>query len=102
MTGHVGQADAEKAVQIQTKNTADLVGFTDRGTLEVGKRADVNVIDFDNLTLGFPHSVDDLPAGGRRLLQEANGYVATVVAGEITRRDGQDTGARPGRLVRSR
>jgi N-acyl-D-amino-acid deacylase len=92
----------EQAVRIQTRNTAELVGFTDRGTLEVGKRADINVIDFENLTLGFPHSVADLPAGGRRLLQEATGYVATVVAGEVTRRDGQDTGARPGRLVRSR
>jgi N-acyl-D-amino-acid deacylase len=92
----------EQAVRLQTKNTADLVGFDDRGTIEVGKRADLNVIDFEALELGFPHAVDDLPAGGRRLLQEARGYVVTLVRGEVTRRDGRDTGARPGRLVRSR
>ncbi len=92
----------ERAVQIQTKDTAALIGLDDRGTIAPGKRADINVIDFDALTLGFPHAVDDLPAGGRRLLQEASGYVATIVKGEVTRRNGEDTGARPGRLVRSR
>ena len=92
----------EDAVRLQTSVTAESVGFSDRGTIEVGKRADLNVIDMENLTLGFPHAVDDLPAGGRRLLQEATGYVATIVAGEVTRRNGIDTGARPGRLVRSR
>jgi N-acyl-D-amino-acid deacylase len=92
----------EEAVRLQTSVTADLVGFTDRGRIAVGQRADLNVIDMDNLTLGFPHAADDLPAGGRRLLQEATGYVATIVAGEVTRRDGADTGARPGRLVRSK
>jgi N-acyl-D-amino-acid deacylase len=92
----------EEAVRLQTSVTAEVVGFDDRGTIEVGKRADLNVIDMENLTLGFPHAADDLPAGGRRLLQEATGYVATIVAGEVTRRHGVDTGARPGRLVRSR
>ncbi len=92
----------EQAVKVQTKDTADVVGFTDRGTIEVGKRADLNVIDFEHLTLGFPHAADDLPAGGRRLLQEATGYTATIVAGQVTRRHGRDTGARPGRLVRAR
>jgi N-acyl-D-amino-acid deacylase len=91
----------EQAVKTQTKDTADLMGFTDRGTLEVGKRADLNVIDFEGLTLGFPHAADDLPAGGRRLLQEASGYEATIVAGQVTRRKGVDTGARPGRLLRA-
>ncbi len=90
----------ERAVQFQTADTAALVGFTDRGVIEPGKRADLNVIDFDALTLGFPKAVDDLPAGGRRLVQDASGYVATIVNGVITRRDGHDTGARPGRLVR--
>jgi N-acyl-D-aspartate/D-glutamate deacylase len=91
----------EQAVKLQTSDTAELVGFHDRGTLEVGKRADVNVIDFDRLDLEYPIAVDDLPAGGRRLMQTARGYVATIVNGEVTRRDGVDTGARPGRLVRA-
>jgi N-acyl-D-aspartate/D-glutamate deacylase len=92
----------EQVVKLQTHDTAELVGFNDRGTVEVGKRADLNVIDLDHLTLGYPRAVDDLPAGGRRLLQDAAGYVVTLVAGEVTRRDGRDTGARPGRLVRCR
>ena len=75
--------------------------MTDRGTLEVGMRADLNVIDHQALTLHSPRLVRDLPAGGRRLIQEADGYVLTAVNGVITRRDGVDTGARPGRLVRS-
>ncbi|TVR25841.1 MAG: D-aminoacylase [Ilumatobacter sp.] len=91
----------EQVVKMQTADTAELVGMTDRGTIEPGRRADLNVIDLDRLTLGFPRAVDDLPAGGRRLLQDATGYVVTMVAGEVTRRDGADTGARPGRLVRS-
>ena len=75
-------------------------GCTDRGTIEVGKKADINVIDLERLTLHAPRSVADLPAGGRRILQDASGYKATIVSGVITRRDDQDTGARPGRLVR--
>ena len=93
--------ELEEAVRLQTSVTAEVAGFTDRGTIAPGMRADINVIDIEELTLGFPHAVNDLPAGGRRLLQEATGYVATIVAGEVTRRDGADTGARPGRLVRS-
>ncbi len=91
----------EEAVRLQTSATAEVIGLDDRGIIEPGRRADINVIDFDRLRLNFPHSVADLPAGGSRLLQSADGYVATVVAGEITRRDGVDTGARPGRLVRA-
>ena len=91
----------ETVVRKQTAATAEIVGLTDRGTLEVGKRADVNVIDLDRLTLAAPRPVDDLPAGGRRILQPATGYVATVVNGVVTRRDDTDTGARPGRLVRA-
>ena len=94
--------DLEWVVNKQTKATADLFGLTDRGTLEVGKRADVNVIDFDNLVLRSPRMVHDLPAGGRRLIQEAEGYVATLVAGQVTRRNDADTGERPGRLLRGR
>jgi N-acyl-D-aspartate/D-glutamate deacylase len=92
----------EDAVKIQTLDTAKVMGFDDRGQIAVGKKADINIIDMDNLALGFPHAEDDLPAGGRRLLQTATGYVATIVNGVITRRNGVDTGARPGRLVRSR
>lgn len=91
----------EEAVKIQTRDTAAVVGFDDRGVLAVGKKADINVIDLDALQLGFPEAVDDLPAGGRRLLQQATGYVATIVSGVVTRRHGADTGARPGRLVRA-
>ena len=65
--------------------TAEVVGLTDRGTIEVGKKADLNVIDFENLELHEPRSVDDLPAGGRRILQDVTGYVATIVSGVVTR-----------------
>ena len=69
-------------------------------SLAPGKKADVNVIDLDRLSLSMPRLARDLPAGGGRLLQDADGYVATMVSGEVTRRHGVDTGARPGRLVR--
>jgi N-acyl-D-aspartate/D-glutamate deacylase len=91
----------ELVVQKQAAGTAAVVGLTDRGTIEVGKKADLNVIDLDRLTLHAPRSVDDLPAGGRRILQDATGYVATIVSGVVTRRNDTDTGARPGRLVRA-
>ncbi|MCU1391757.1 MAG: dan 2 [Ilumatobacteraceae bacterium] len=90
----------ELLVRKQSASTAAAAGLTDRGTIEVGKRADLNVVDFDGLQLHAPHSVDDLPAGGRRVLQLATGYVATIVHGVVTRRNDADTGARPGRLVR--
>lgn len=90
----------EWVVKKQTHDTATLYGLSDRGTVEVGKRADLNIIDFDNLTLHGPRLAHDLPAGGRRLLQAADGYDYTIVAGEVTRDHGADTGARPGRLVR--
>ena len=87
----------ETVVRKQAAGTAAVVGLDDRGTIEVGKKADLNVIDFEHLELHVPRSVDDLPAGGRRILQDATGYVATIVTGVVTRRDGVDTGARPGR-----
>lgn len=90
----------EQAVRLQTGNTATLWGFTDRGTLEPGKKADLNVIDLDALRLHAPEMVFDLPAAGRRLVQRADGYRATIVAGEVTFEDGEPTGTRPGRLVR--
>ena len=94
------QLPLEWVVKKQTHDTASLYGLGDRGSLEVGKRADANVIDHQALTLRSPRVVHDLPAGGRRLDQQADGDVATVVAGEVTRSQGKDTGARPGRLVR--
>ncbi len=90
----------EWIVQKQTKANAELYGFEDRGTIEVGKRADLNVIDLDNLALGELEVHHDLPAGGSRILQRASGYRATFVNGVKTRENDQDTGARPGRLVR--
>ena len=84
----------------QTRRNAELFGFTDRGLIAPGMRADLNVIDYDNLTLHAPQVAYDLPPGGRRLIQRASGYMATVVAGQITYRDGTATDALPGRLVR--
>jgi N-acyl-D-amino-acid deacylase len=92
----------ESAIRKQTLDTAELYGFTDRGTIAVGKKADLNVIDFDGLRLLPPRMVHDLPAQGRRLLQDAQGYVATIVSGVVVRRNGADTGARPGTLVRGK
>ena len=89
----------EDAVRRLTSQPAALYGLSDRGTLEPGKRADINVIDLGSLRLLAPHAVHDLPAGGVRLLQDAVGYDATVVSGVVTRRHGRDTGERPGRLV---
>jgi len=88
-------------IKKMTADTAALFDLTDRGVLAVGKRADVNVIDHERLTLREPRLVRDLPAGGTRLLQAAEGYVATVVRGVVTREHDEFTGARPGRLVRS-
>ncbi len=92
--------DLVTAVKRQTSETAALVGLSDRGSIAVGKRADINVIDLDNLRLHRPRPVDDLPANGRRILQSATGYAATIVNGTVTRRHGADTAARPGRLLR--
>ena len=90
----------EYVVKKQTTDTAALFGLGDRGVITEGKKADLNVIDFDRLTLRMPRMAYDLPAGGARLLQDAEGYVATIVSGEVTRRHGTDTGARPGALIR--
>jgi N-acyl-D-aspartate/D-glutamate deacylase len=90
----------EFIIEKQTRRNARLYGLHDRGTLEVGMRADINVIDRDRLSVGRPASHADLPAGGARLLQPVSGYLATIVHGIVTRRDDSDTGARPGRLIR--
>lgn len=87
-------------VNRQCRATAEAVGLVDRGLIAPGYKADLNVVDFDNLTLGQPHIVSDLPAGGKRLVQSANGYLHTYVSGVETYRDGEATGALPGRLAR--
>ena len=92
--------DLEAMVRMQTRDTARAVGLYDRGMIAPGLRADINIIDYDNLTLEAPQVAYDLPAGGRRLIQRARGYVATLVAGQVTQRDGEPTGALPGRLLR--
>jgi N-acyl-D-aspartate/D-glutamate deacylase len=92
--------DLEYVVRKQTLDTATLFGLSDRGVIAVGKKADMNVIDMDALALDVPQMAYDLPAGGRRLIQRARGYDATVVSGLVTRRHGVDTGERPGRLIR--
>jgi N-acyl-D-aspartate/D-glutamate deacylase len=91
----------EFLVAKQTARNADLYGLKDRGRLAVGLRADINVIDFENLRVSPPKAFHDLPAGGTRLIQPVQGYLATLVKGEMTRRHDADTGARPGSLVRS-
>jgi N-acyl-D-aspartate/D-glutamate deacylase len=90
----------EKMVKAQCRDTAETVGLFDRGLIAPGYRADLNVIDYGRLKLKAPEVAYDLPSGGRRLVQRAEGYVATVVAGEVTYRGGEPTGALPGRLLR--
>ncbi|HRC48615.1 MAG TPA: amidohydrolase family protein [Ilumatobacteraceae bacterium] len=91
----------EFLVHKQTARNARLYGLDDRGTLAPGLRADINVIDLENLSVSPPKAFHDLPAGGTRLIQPVVGYLATMVNGVVTRRHDADTGARPGRLVRS-
>ena len=88
------------AVRELTRATAAVVGLDDRGLVAPGYKADLNVIDYDRLRLYPPHVQSDLPAGGRRLMQKADGYVATVVSGAVTYREGTPSGALPGRLIR--
>lgn len=90
----------EWAVAQLSRRPAETVGLYDRGLLAPGYKADLNVIDFDRLGLHSPRAVYDLPGGGRRLRQQADGYDMTIVSGVITYRDGKPTGKLPGRLVR--
>jgi N-acyl-D-aspartate/D-glutamate deacylase len=90
----------EYLIHRQTRMTARWMGLDDRGLIAPGYRADLNVIDFANLKLHLPEVLHDLPTGGRRLMQRASGYTATLLAGQVTHRDGDPTGAKPGRLVR--
>jgi len=95
-----GRLPVEELVRRQTSDTAHAVGLHDRGVLKAGMKADINVIDFARLGFERPTMKFDLPAGGRRLLQQARGYTATIKAGQVTYRAGQATGALPGTLVR--
>jgi len=92
--------DLEYMIMRQTKQTAEFYGICDRGVLSPGYLGDVNIIDYDNLKLGMPEMVYDLPAGGRRLLQKAVGYKYTIKNGEIIFQDGKPTEAMPGKLIR--
>jgi N-acyl-D-aspartate/D-glutamate deacylase len=95
-----GRFDLGYLVKRQTADTARAVGLMDRGVIAPGMKADLNVIDFDRLRVERPIMAFDLPAGGKRLLQGAQGYVATIVSGEVVYRDGKAAGALPGKLVR--
>ena len=95
-----GRFDLGYLVKRLTFETARAVGLMDRGILAPGMKADINVINFDRLRVNAPTMAFDLPAGGKRLLQGADGYVATIVSGNVTYRDGKETGALPGKLVR--
>ncbi|HIG72513.1 MAG: amidohydrolase family protein [Myxococcales bacterium] len=94
------QLPLEFIVKRQTRDTAHQYGLFDRGELRVGLKADVNVIDFENLGLESPHMRHDFPAGGRRLYQGATGYRATIASGKIIFENGEATGALPGKLIR--
>jgi len=95
-----GRQPVEELVRRYTSDPASTIGLHDRGLIRVGMKADFNVIDYEGLAIEMPYSVDDLPGGGCRLLQKARGYRATIVSGIVTYRDGEHTGATPGRLVR--
>lgn len=90
-----------EAIRLQTMDTAHLLGMKDRGVLATGLRADINVIDLENLQLNVPYMCQDLPAGASRWMQTADGYKMTLLAGVVTFEDGESTGALPGKLVRS-
>ena len=91
----------EIVIKMQTSETANLLGINDRGVIEEGFKADINIIDYEGLTLHEPEIVNDLPAGGRRLVQKASGYDYTIVSGEVAFIKGEATGALNGRLIRN-
>lgn len=95
-----GKFEMPELVRRLTSDTADAAGLGDRGRIRVGLKGDLNVIDWDALDFEAPYVVQDLPAGGKRLMQGASGYAYTIVSGEVTHQDGKPTGTLPGRLVR--
>jgi N-acyl-D-aspartate/D-glutamate deacylase len=94
------QLDLPTAVKMLSREPADAVGLRDRGLIAPGYKADLNIIDISKIALQMPRVVHDLPAGGKRLWQGSEGYVATIVGGVVTYREGKHSGALPGRLVR--
>lgn len=96
----MGKVELSKGISMLTQQPAELYSLTDRGRIAVGLKADINVIDLEALKLKTPHIVADLPAGGKRFLQNADGVDMTMVSGEVIYRNGTATGALPGKLVR--
>jgi N-acyl-D-aspartate/D-glutamate deacylase len=90
----------EFAIRKMTQEPAELLEMRDRGVIATGMKADLNVIDYEALELKLPRFIHDLPAHGKRMVQDAVGYVATIVSGQVVMRNGRETGARPGKLVR--
>ena len=95
-----GEIDIAQAIRMLCRQPAELYSLHDRGMIAEGLKADLNIIDFEALKLHTPHIVHDLPAGGKRFLQNADGFVATIKAGEVIFENGEPTGALPGKLVR--
>ena len=91
----------EETIRRLTSDTALAAGLQDRGYLKVGLKADINIIDWENVGSSDPFMIQDLPAGGKRLMQHTNGYVTTIVSGKITYQNGKSTTERPGLLVKS-
>ena len=91
----------ERAVQMLSSDNAKHMGYTDRGLIQEGMKADLNVIDYDKLSLKAPRMIQDLPGGGQRLMQDVSGYIATLVSGQVVLENDKVSDARPGRLVRS-
>ena len=94
------QFELTQGIHMLTRQPAELYSLNDRGLIAEGMKADINIIDFDKLKLYSPHIVQDLPAGGTRFLQKADGIDATLVSGELIYSQGEATGALPGKLVR--
>jgi N-acyl-D-amino-acid deacylase len=96
----LGQIELAEAIRLLTRQPAELYSLLDRGLIKVGYKADLNIIDIGALSLKTPHIVFDLPAGGKRFLQNADGIAATIKAGDVIFENGEATGALPGKLIR--
>ena len=92
----------ELLIKKQTKDTAETFGLFDRGEIKAGMLADINIIDFDKLNVSHPTMIHDLPLGGRRLVQDATGYIATIKNGKVVSENGQANGVLPGKLIRGK
>ena len=89
-------------IKKQTKDTAETFGLFDRGEIKSGMLADINIIDFDKLNVSHPTMIHDLPLGGRRLVQDSEGYIATIKNGLIVSENGKINGVLPGKLIRGK